>query len=144
MLDDLVSPQEPSNVFPDQSSEQIDSLYNQRTYEGMANAPSSQYPIVLIPSVNVQAVRDFGLCEALKDSAFFEEFFDLKSHSNMSDETKKAKLTLSTVNLKDASILETDLSAARSQSKSMTRKIIEESTEYEKIPADKLFNKLSM
>ncbi|CAG8824065.1 4788_t:CDS:2, partial [Dentiscutata erythropus] len=39
--------------FPEQPGEQIDSQDNQRTYDEMANAPSNQYPIVLIPSINI-------------------------------------------------------------------------------------------
>ncbi|CAG8613943.1 9649_t:CDS:10 [Dentiscutata erythropus] len=77
ILDDSISSQEPQNNqknenelildhsvllqesvgFPDQSGEQIDSQDNQRTYDGMANAPSNQYPIVLIPSVNVELLN---------------------------------------------------------------------------------------
>ncbi|CAG8808255.1 13352_t:CDS:2, partial [Dentiscutata erythropus] len=50
MHDDL---QEPLDVFPDQSNEQD----NQCTYDEMANAPSNKYPIVLIPSVNVELLN---------------------------------------------------------------------------------------
>ncbi|CAG8815172.1 15712_t:CDS:2, partial [Gigaspora margarita] len=92
---------------------------------------------------------DFGLYEALKNPAFFEEYvnfanysepihnypllyefvecriyyivvhqhqieglfnkFDLKNQPNMSDETKKAKLTLSTIDIEDTSFSEIDL-----------------------------------
>ncbi|CAG8763159.1 16188_t:CDS:2, partial [Racocetra persica] len=50
-----VSSQGQSAVSLDRYNEQIDSQDNQHTYVEIANASSNQYPIVLIPSDNIEA-----------------------------------------------------------------------------------------
>ncbi|KAF0527635.1 hypothetical protein F8M41_013527 [Gigaspora margarita] len=80
--------EEPSDVFSDQS---IDSLDNQHTYNGMANALSNQYPIILILSVNV-ATTDIPTIvqqsEDNRDSINFKVMKNNQQSPSQIDDTK--------------------------------------------------------